>query len=94
MISGLVGIYLVLANLCAFGAFAIDKAAAENRRWRIPENTLLMLAFVGGSLGALIGQQVMRHKTRKQPFRSQLIMIALLHIGLGTALIFKALLSA
>jgi uncharacterized membrane protein YsdA (DUF1294 family) len=94
MTSSLVGIYLLLANLCAFAAFAIDKAAAENGRWRIPENTLLALAAIGGSLGALIGQQVMRHKTRKQPFRSILIAIALLHIAFAIVMIFKALQSA
>lgn len=82
MISSLVAIYLLLVNVCAFGAFAADKAAAESGRWRIPESTLLMLAFVGGSLGALIGQRVMRHKTRKQPFRALLIAIALFHIAI------------
>lgn len=91
MISNLVSIYLLLVNVSAFGAFAIDKAAAESGRWRIPESTLLMLAFAGGSLGALIGQRVLRHKTRKQPFRSLLIAIALLHIGLAIVLLFKSL---
>ena len=94
MISSLVGIYLLLVNVSAFGAFAIDKAAAESGRWRIPESTLLMLAFVGGSLGALIGQRVMRHKTRKQPFRALLIAIALFHIAFAIVMIFKALQSA
>ena len=88
MTSSLVGIYLLLATLCAFAAFAIDKAAAENGRWRIPENTLLALAAIGGSLGALTGQQAMRHKTRKQPFRSILIAIALLHIAFAIVMIY------
>jgi len=87
MALSFIGIYVLLANLFAFAAFAIDKAAAESGRWRIPETTLLMLALVGGSLGALIGQRVMRHKTRKQPFRSILLAIAVLHVGLAIALI-------
>lgn len=91
MIISMAGAYLLIVNLFAFGAFAMDKAAAESGRRRIPEFTLLALALVGGSVGALIGQRVMRHKTRKQPFRSILIAIALLHIGLGITLIVRTL---
>jgi uncharacterized membrane protein YsdA (DUF1294 family) len=72
--------YFVLINLATFGAFALDKVAAENQRRRTPEMTLLGLAFIGGSLGALTAQQLLRHKTRKQPFRAILIAIAALHI--------------
>lgn len=55
-----------------------DKARAENRSQRIPESTLLYLAFIGGSIGTMIAQQTIRHKTRKEPFRSRLIGIVLL----------------
>jgi uncharacterized membrane protein YsdA (DUF1294 family) len=83
--------YVVLINLLTFGAFALDKAAAENRRRRTPEITLLSLALVGGSLGALTAQQLLRHKTRKQPFRAILIAIAALHIiGMGVAIYLAA----
>lgn len=73
-------IYLTAINLFTFGAFALDKAAAESNRHRTPETTLLTLAFIGGSLGALTAQQVLRHKTRKQPFRGILIAIAAVHM--------------
>lgn len=79
--------YLAVINLLTFGAFALDKAAAENDHRRTPETTLLALAFVGGSLGALTAQQLLRHKTRKQPFRSILIAIAALHIAGAIALV-------
>ncbi len=72
--------YLVLINLATFGAFALDKVAAENQRRRTPELTLLGLALIGGSAGALIAQQFLRHKTRKQPFRALLIAIIALHV--------------
>jgi uncharacterized membrane protein YsdA (DUF1294 family) len=72
--------YLVLINLATFGAFALDKVAAENRRRRTPETTLLGLALAGGSLGALTAQRFLRHKTRKQPFRAILIAIAALQV--------------
>lgn len=72
--------YLVLINLATFGAFALDKVAAENQRRRTPEMKLLGLALIGGSAGALIAQQFLRHKTRKQPFRALLFAIIALHV--------------
>ncbi|MBP6012605.1 MAG: DUF1294 domain-containing protein [Alphaproteobacteria bacterium] len=72
--------YLAAINLFTFAAFALDKAAAESNRPRTPELTLLSLAFIGGSLGALTAQQVLRHKTRKQPFGGILIAVAALHV--------------
>lgn len=67
---------LLFANLLAFGAFAWDKAAARRGAWRIRESTLLGLALAGGLFGALAGQQLLRHKTRKEPFRTQLYAVA------------------
>lgn len=78
--------YLALVNVATFGAFTFDKIAAQNGWWRVSEASLLSLAFIGGSLGALIGQRVMRRKTHKQPFRSLLIAIVSLHIVVGVLL--------
>ena len=49
--------------------YAIDKAAARNRRWRISENALLLVGLVGGWPGALIAQGMFRHKSSKPAFR-------------------------
>ena len=68
-------LYLAAANLVAFACFGADKRAAIAGARRIPERTLLGLAAVGGGLGAVAGQQVFRHKTRKEPFRSLLYLI-------------------
>jgi len=67
-------------NLLAFLVFGWDKLCATRKRSRVPERQLLAVAFVGGALGAMIGQQVFRHKTAKQPFRALLWMAAMLNI--------------
>ncbi|ACG77214.1 cold-shock DNA-binding domain protein [Phenylobacterium zucineum HLK1] len=64
------------ASLAAFAAFAADKRAAVRGERRTPETTLLLLAAIGGSPGAIAAQQILRHKTRKEPFRSLLWSVA------------------
>ena len=75
-------------NVIAFLAFGWDKRQAERDGSRIAERTLLGLALFGGALGALIGQQVFRHKTKKQPFRTLLWLAALINI-LAAAVLFR-----
>lgn len=73
-------------NLFVFLVYWWDKEAAKNGGWRIRESTLLWLAFLGGSVGAILAQQFLRHKTRKEPFRSILISIVILQAGLVVSL--------
>ena len=75
-------------NLLVFSIYFMDKQAARHGRWRISERTLLILALIGGSLGALAAQQLLRHKTRKEPFRSILTAILILHGALIAVLAF------
>lgn len=75
-------------NVIAFLAFGWDKRQAERDGWRIAERTLIGLALFGGALGALIGQQVFRHKTRKQPFRTLLWLAAVINL-LAAAVYFR-----
>ncbi|MBS1183500.1 MAG: hypothetical protein H6Q99_3380 [Proteobacteria bacterium] len=72
--------YVVAVNLLAYAAMAFDKAKARAGSRRIAESTLLSLAMMGGSLGTVIAQQTIRHKTRKEPFRSQLVGIVLIQL--------------
>lgn len=60
--------YLLIINIIAFFAYAIDKWKAKRNRWRIPEFWLLFLAFVGGSVGALWAMFLLRHKTQHAKF--------------------------
>lgn len=74
---------LLAINVIAFLSFGWDKRQSECHGRRIPERTLLGLALFGGALGALIGQQVFRHKTQKQPFRTLLWLAAAINILLA-----------
>lgn len=69
-------------NGVVFLFFGYDKWMAHGRGWRISERTLLLLALVGGSLGALVGMMFFRHKTRKASFQLPFIGILLVHIGI------------
>lgn len=73
-------------NLFVFLVYWWDKEAARNGGWRIRESTLLWLAFLGGSAGAILAQQLLRHKTRKEPFRSILLSIVIVQAGLVASL--------
>ncbi|WP_069301430.1 DUF1294 domain-containing protein [Neptunicoccus sediminis] len=83
----LLGAYMGVINLITFGLFQHDKRQAEKRGWRVPENTLLALAILGGSLGAKWGQYALRHKTRKQPFALVLNLILIAQILLVVLLV-------
>ena len=55
--------YLTAINVVTFLVYGIDKWKAKQGSWRISEATLLILAVIGGSIGALLGMKVWRHKT-------------------------------
>jgi uncharacterized membrane protein YsdA (DUF1294 family)/cold shock CspA family protein len=61
-------LYILMSPL-TFIVYAVDKSAAMKGAWRIPESTLHLLSVGGGWPGAMIAQQLLRHKTKKQSFR-------------------------
>lgn len=65
----LVVTFLLVINIVAFFAFGADKWRAKKSKWRIPESTLMLLALVGGSIGAWCGMRVWHHKTMHAKFR-------------------------
>ena len=56
--------YLAAVNAVTFTVYGIDKSKARRGAWRIPEKTLFLLPLLGGSVGALLGMKVFRHKTK------------------------------
>ena len=76
--------YLVLVNAAALALMLTDKKKARRGAWRIPEATLLGIAVFGGSIGAIIGMYLFRHKTRHLKFSLGLPLILAVQIGLLT----------
>ena len=60
---------IFLMNLISFTIFYIDKRKAIKGKNRISENTLLLSAFLFGSIGAFLSMLIFRHKTKKLKFR-------------------------
>ena len=61
-------IIVLVMNLVTFVVYGIDKAKARQGAWRIPEDVLIGLAALFGSIGALAGMFIFHHKTRKPKF--------------------------
>ena len=78
--------YLLGINAVTFIVYGIDKYKAKKARWRIPEATLLLLAVLGGSIGAWMGTKVWHHKTKHKKFKYGIPAILLIQIALMTYL--------
>ena len=61
-------IYLILINALTFVLMLVDKFKAKRNLWRIPEKVLFLSAILGGSIGALAGMYLVRHKTKHLQF--------------------------
>jgi uncharacterized membrane protein YsdA (DUF1294 family)/cold shock CspA family protein len=70
-----------LLSLAAFVAYAADKSAAAHGGDRSPEIWLLLLGLVGGWPGALLAQQLLRHKTRKASFQALFWLTVLINVA-------------
>ena len=85
-------LYAVLINLAALIVFGVDKKRARRHEWRISERTLFLLALAGGSVGAILGMLVFRHKTRHLKFRILVPLFLILHIALAVYMVKRGLL--
>ena len=82
-------IYLLAVNAVTFIVYGIDKYKAKHAKWRISEATLLMLAVIGGSIGAWCGMKVWHHKTMHKKFKYGVPVILLLQVALAVWIINK-----
>lgn len=83
MLEHLVLLYLIIINAAAFLLMLADKLKAKRGAWRISEATLMGIASIGGSVGALIGMYLFRHKTRHIKFTLGIPTILLVQIALA-----------
>jgi uncharacterized membrane protein YsdA (DUF1294 family) len=73
---------LSVISIITFIIFGIDKRKAVKHQRRIPESTLLSLTFLGGTVGALMGMLIFRHKISKRSFLLKFIGIVVMQIML------------
>ena len=75
--------YLLTANLLTFVTYGIDKHKARHNRWRVREASLLLLAALGGSIGALMAMHLFHHKTQHKKFRYGVPAILLVQLAIA-----------
>ena len=81
-LHGSLACYLLAINAVTFIVYGIDKYKAKKAKWRISEATLLLLAVLGGSVGAWVGIKVWHHKTMHKKFKYGIPAILLIQIAL------------
>ncbi|EDJ0839743.1 DUF1294 domain-containing protein [Salmonella enterica subsp. enterica] len=81
-----VAMWFLLANVLTLAIYGIDKTAARKTWRRVRESTLLVFGVVGGWPGAIVGQQLFRHKTQKQPFKTYFIVSVIVSILVTVAI--------
>ena len=74
--------YLLAINALSFILFGLDKNKAKKGKWRISEATLLMIAVIGGSIGAWVGMRLWHHKTMHKKFKYGIPIIIILQVSL------------
>ena len=78
--------YLLAINALSFSLYGIDKYKAKKNQWRISEATLLMMAVIGGSIGAWAGMRLWHHKTMRKKFKYGIPVIIILQVVLAVYL--------
>ena len=79
--------YLIAITLVTFCVYGLDKWKAQHGRWRVSEATLLLLAAIGGSVGAWAGMKLWHHKTLHKKFRYGIPAIIIIQIAMAAYLL-------
>jgi len=88
MIYAIVAATVFLWNIITFALYALDKSRAKRKKWRISEASLITCAFLMGSLGAVIGMSILRHKTQHIKFKLLVPIAVVLNIAMVVAVLF------
>lgn len=83
--SNPVVVWFLLINVLTIVIYGADKMAARKGMHRVPEATLLVFGLTGGWPGAIVGQQLFRHKTQKQPFKTYFFLSIVVSIAVMAA---------
>ena len=78
--------YLLAVNIATFFLYGIDKYKAKKNQWRLSEATLLMMAVIGGSIGAWAGMRLWHHKTMHKKFKYGIPVIIILQVAIAVYL--------
>ena len=81
--------YLLAVNITSFFLYGIDKYKAKKGRWRISEATLLLMAVIGGSIGAWVGMRIWHHKTMHKKFKYGIPVIIIFQVALAVYLLIN-----
>ncbi|MBP7768194.1 MAG: DUF1294 domain-containing protein [Prevotella sp.] len=79
--------YLIAITLVTFCVYGLDKWKAQHGRWRVSEATLLLLAAIGGSVGAWAGMKLWHHKTLHKKFKYGIPAIIIIQIAMAAYLL-------
>ena len=88
-IQKIIIIYLTSINVATFITYGIDKLKAKHSKWRIREASLLLLAVLGGSIGALLGMKVWHHRTMHKKFKYGVPAILIVQMAIIGYLLMK-----
>ena len=81
--------YLLAINIATFFLYGIDKYKAKKSKWRISEATLLLMAVIGGSIGAWVGMRIWHHKTMHKKFKYGIPVIIIFQVALAVYLLIN-----
>jgi len=76
---------IALWNIITFALYAADKRRAAKKQWRISEATLIACAFLMGGIGAMLGMNLLRHKTHHVKFKLLVPIAVVLNIAIVVA---------
>ncbi|MFC0522377.1 DUF1294 domain-containing protein [Pontibacillus salicampi] len=72
--------YLLIINVVGFISMGYDKRKAQQHEWRVPENKLWLIAWIGGAIGSWLGMSVFHHKTKHTTFVVGMPILLIIHI--------------